>query len=549
MTDNKNVKDFNILVYTAENLPYIRKLAEENPLSKEIFDFCERVFTDSGEAEEFLMNNIRPFAKEQKCLTEFRSKQKALIKSIEKSAEQTRKKLEAEKRIAELEARTAVLPNWVWLDDRGNRRLDEIAFIEEFIGVYQLKYFSGSFFGIDGKTLTISISQTVQNLIGQYFTEKIAYITKRVVEGLQNKCYCDFILPDVYKIHIDNGYITTDEKGLFTAFIPKKEFCLNRLNVSYKPERKEPKKFLKLMHDLFKPEDIRTVQQFLGYLLLPTNRLQLAMIINGEGGEGKSQLGQIVADIIGEGNVLKDRVQRVEERFGLANCANRLLYLDDDLNGRALLETGNFKDLVTSMGLHEAERKGVQENPVQFYVRFLCFSNRVLEALHDHSEGFYRRLVILQTKPKKKSRKDIRNLAQIILAEEKEDIFAWMIDGLNDLIANGWELYISEESNMISELLKRENDSIEAFFTQNPYITLGEGGEIHTADLYTEYCYYCGDNAMKSVSVCAFSRVLNQRQTRYNIQKIDCLYINGKKARGFKGIKLSNTHFNTVQNY
>ena len=546
MNNSSKNENFNRLTYITENTKYITELAKKKPLSPEIFEFCKLAFANSNDAEEFLMNNVRPHAQEQKCLTDFRFKQRETLSYIRKAKEQADKEREIAERIAAREALEATLPRWVYFDNRGKKRLDEITFMDEFLEVYQLKYFNGNFYGIDGYTLNISVSQAVQDLLGQHFTEKIAYMTKRVVEGLQNRCYCKDIQPDIDKIHVKNGYITTDEKGEFTVFVPKKEFCLNRLNVEYTDEKRTPVKFLKYLNDVFKHDDIKTVKQYLGYLLIPTNRLQLCMIVNGAGGEGKSQLGEIMADILGDGNVLKERLQKVEERFGLANCANRLLYLDDDLDGKALTETGNFKVLVTSKGKQEAEMKGIQQNSAQFYVRFLCFSNHVLRSLHDHTEGFYRRLLILQAKSRAKERKDIRDLAEKLLKEEKEAIFLWILEGLNSLIASGWELYISAESKMISETLKRESDSIETFFTQNADLKLGEGGEIHTVDLYREYCYFCGDNAMKSVSVHIFSRVVSERMERYKIKKVAQLMINGKRAKGFRGITLTHTHTNSV---
>ncbi len=530
---------------------HIRELAKENPLDVEIFKFIEESFNiiffgDIEEAENFLDKFIMPFAKEKKCLTDFRQKKNKILRKIQKAAEQALKEQQALERKAERAAEMARLPNWIWIDDRGKRRLNEIDFIEDFSLTYQLKYFSGCFFGIDGRITNIAICQKVQSILGNYFTEKIAQMTKRVVEGLQNKCYCEEIEPSTNKIHISNGYLRTDEKGLFTVFIPQKEFCLNRLNVKYTEEKQKTKRFLKYLSEVYKPEDIRTIQQFLGYCLLPTNRLQLCLILNGEGGEGKTQLGQIFSDIIGEGNIIQNKLQKVQERFGLANCSNKLVFLDDDLDGKALIETGNFKTLVTSKGKLEAEMKNVQQNSGQFYIRFICFSNRVLQSLYDQTEGFYRRLLVLQTKPKDKSRITIRDLGELILKEEKTGVFQWLIDGLNDLISNDWNLYISENSQSLSETLKRESDSVELFFTENPYIILGKGGAIHTADLYTEYIYYCGDNALKPISEYVFPKIISERQKRYNIQKTDQLTINGKRARGYKGITFLKKHTNST---
>lgn len=516
-------------------------LAKENPLDRRIYEFCEN-FEKPESAEDFLDMFVRPFAIEQKCKTEYKEKKNQTLQKMKKAAAQRQKEADIQKRKAEHEALRRTLPDWIWIDDKGKQKLDEPAFIKNFSFEHQLKYFSGCFYGVDGLITNLAISQMVQGILSEYFTEKLAQTTRRIIEGLQNYCYCKEVKPPTDRIHIKNGFLKTDNNGLFTEFIPHREFCLNRLSAAYSEEKQTPERFLNFLNELLKTEDIRTVQQFLGYCLLPTNCLQLCLILNGAGGEGKSQLGYILADILGELNLIQSKLQRVQERFGMANCANKLVYLDDDLDGKALVETGNFKTLVTSKGKLEAEVKGVQQNSSQFYTRFICFGNKVLQALYDQSDGFYRRLLILVVKPRDKSRKAVRDLGDIILREEKEAIFQWMVDGLNDLIASGWRLYVSESSKAISEALKRESDTIDTFFTDNPDIILGQGGEIHTTALYNEYVYFCGDNALKPVSETNFSRIISERQNRYQIEKANQLVINRKRARGYKGIRFLKIH-------
>ena len=54
----------------------------------------------------------------------------------------------------------------------------------------------------------------------------------------------------------------------------------------------------------------------------------------------------------------------------------------------------------------DMERKGVQSYQSQLYVRFLCFGNGALTALHDKSDGFFRRQIVLTTKDRPAGRAD-----------------------------------------------------------------------------------------------------------------------------------------------
>ena len=72
----------------------------------------------------------------------------------------------------------------------------------------------------------------------------------------------------------------------------------------------------------------------------------------------------------------------------------------------ALKSTHYLKSLITAEMPMDLERKGEQSYQGQMYVRFLAFSNGDLESLYDHSDGFYRRQLILSVKKKPPDRED-----------------------------------------------------------------------------------------------------------------------------------------------
>ena len=72
----------------------------------------------------------------------------------------------------------------------------------------------------------------------------------------------------------------------------------------------------------------------------------------------------------------------------------------------------------------DVERKGIQSYQSLLYVRFLCFGNGALTALHDRSDGFFRRQIVITTKDKPEGRIDDPYLVEKMIAE-KEGIFLW----------------------------------------------------------------------------------------------------------------------------
>lgn len=120
------------------------------------------------------------------------------------------------------------------------------------------------------------------------------------------------------------------------------------------------------------------------------------MMILGKGGEGKSRIGLILNDMMGSAMNIGN-IQKVEtNRFARADLENRLLMVDDDMDMSALPKTNYIKSIVTAEAKMDLERKGVQSYQSQLYVRFT--------SLYDHTDGFYRRQLILTTKDRPKER-------------------------------------------------------------------------------------------------------------------------------------------------
>lgn len=68
-------------------------------------------------------------------------------------------------------------------------------------------------------------------------------------------------------------------------FTENKEFCLNRLPVNYEMKETKPERWMKFLSELLEEDDIPTLQEYMGYCLIPSNKAQKLLIILGKGGE------------------------------------------------------------------------------------------------------------------------------------------------------------------------------------------------------------------------------------------------------------------------
>ena len=125
--------------------------------------------------------------------------------------------------------------------------------------------------------------------------------------------------------------------GTFTEGKPA--IVRSRLPVAYNPDATAPVIWLNFLDGLLYAEDIPTLQEFIGYCLIPSNKGQRMMVIKGNGGEGKSQIGAVLSAIFGT-NMKDGSIGKISEnRFARADLEHILLCVDDDMRMEALRQT------------------------------------------------------------------------------------------------------------------------------------------------------------------------------------------------------------------
>ena len=186
----------------------------------------------------------------------------------------------------------------------------------------------------------------------------------------------------------------------------------------------------------------------------------------------------------------------------------------------------------------DVERKGIQSYQSLLYVRFLCFGNGALTALHDRSDGFFRRQIVITTKDKPEGRVDDPYLVEKMIAE-KEGIFLWCLEGLKRLVANDYRFTISERSkDNINAIVKDANNILE-FLASEGYLTFHEDSKAATSDLYTAYKEWCEDNAENALSMKSFANFLSQYAENWHLVPDNNIYRGkGKRCRGYRGVEV-----------
>ncbi|MBR5547891.1 MAG: DNA primase [Clostridia bacterium] len=397
-----------------------------------------------------------------------------------------------------------------WLDHKG--RINEVMFADHYLSRHPMRCIGGRLFTVDGLVEDENaLRWEIYGMIRVDVTTGLAKRTSQLLEAIKLACHAAPLPVQRDRIHVANGTYFLDGH-----FEPVKEFCHNRLPAAYLPEAGQPVQWLRFLDDLLEAEDIPALQEFFGYALLPVTKAQKMLILIGKGGEGKSRVGLVLRSLLGE-NMNTGSIQKVEtDRFARADLEYKLLMVDDDLRMEALTETHHLKSMVTLEDRIDIERKGVQSTQGVLYVRFACFGNGTLHALYDRSNGFYRRQLLITVKERKADRQDDPYLIEK-LRSERDGILLWALEGLQRLIANGYQFTISPRMEQNLEEAVAEGNNLVQFMESTDYIVLEKDAVACSTALYRAYGRWCEDNLEKPLSQKSFTQFLRQNESTYGI--------------------------------
>ena len=419
-------------------------------------------------------------------------------------------------------------PVWIAGD-----KINEVQFCKSFLEQYPMICINDTFFTVNGRVTDENrLRKQILNWIKPYVTAGIPKKINNLLDTMRVMSYSEPLPAYTDRIHLANGtYFLSGE------FDPVKDFCINRLPAAYNPNAATPTKWLAFLDQLLYPEDIATLQEYMGYCLIPTTKGQQMLFLVGKGGEGKSRVGLVMRAILGD-NMNTGSIQKVEiSPFARADLEHLLVMVDDDMKLEALPQTNHLKTIVTAEMEMDLEKKGEQSYQGMLYARLMAFGNGALRALYDHSDGFYRRQLILSAKPKDKSRWDDPFIAEK-LCSEAEGIFLWALEGLKRLIQNGYHFTKSERTQANIEASMREGNNILDFMDSEGYFLFKADDWITSKDFYEVYVMWCDDNAEKPLVRKTFINFLRSKEQKYNLEYNNYGHNReGRRVWGFLGIR------------
>ena len=258
-------------------------------------------------------------------------------------------------------------PTWY---DTKSRKIDEVEFCSWFMNKHPLRYVGGIFYDINGAVNIDAMRKEIVDILKPYVKTAIVRRANQIIEALRCEALTDKLPKHTDRVHFRNGTYFIDG-----GYIPEKEFCSNRLPINYNSDAPKPERWLKYLDELLYPEDIITLQEFMGYCFIPTTKAQAMLMLIGSGGEGKSRVGFVCRNLLGDNMTICSVNKLGYDRFALADQEGMLLMIDDDMKMEALADTGVIKAVVTMEDKMNLERKGQQSYQGYLYVRIPTHPN------------------------------------------------------------------------------------------------------------------------------------------------------------------------------
>jgi P4 family phage/plasmid primase-like protien len=197
--------------------------------------------------------------------------------------------------------------------------------------------------------------------------------------------------PDCQYINVQNGRL--EWKTLHLVPHTSAVFSTVQLPLAY-DESAECPAFDAYLTSTFDPDMVPLIEEILGWCLVPDRRFEQAVILTGEGENGKSVFLDLLSYLLGEANVSNVALQDLEEnRFKVAQLYGKLANVFADLDARGLQSSSMFKTLTTGDPI-DAERKHCDPFRFRSYAKLLFSANRIPPS-RDRTHAFYRRWLII----------------------------------------------------------------------------------------------------------------------------------------------------------
>jgi putative DNA primase/helicase len=319
--------------------------------------------------------------------------------------------------------------------------------------------------------------------------EKMEHLTSNQVTNGEKSEVLIKLMDNAYLMKTQERYLALEnglldcEKLKVIDFTPE-IFATVLLPAKYLEDNSRPI-FDKFLSEVASQKDIKRLQEWAGYTLIPGYPVKKGLILIGPTDSGKSTFLQAIKEILGIQNVSAATLQQLstaDQRFITSKLYKKLVNIAPDMPTSSLSDISIFKG-ITGRDLIPGEFK--YKHPFDFQPRSkLLFSANSLPSVSDEEDAFFNRwdIIVFHKPPSIDAR------LQEKLKEESSGILNWMIEGAKRIMENGLKFTDATPTAEAIRIWTRSANPVRAFFNE---CIAKEGNEERTAsDFYDAYKRY-----------------------------------------------------------
>jgi len=225
-----------------------------------------------------------------------------------------------------------------------------------------------------------------------------AYTTQfsnAVADKIEADTYVDdqdfFKTENIEEIPVNNGILNLKTRQL-TPFTPTKIF-FSKLPMDYNPEATCENISKHFNEVLSSQQDVKVLEEVFGSILLKDYRIEKAIMMLGDGRNGKGKTHSIMKAFVGQAYSVVALKNMKEDNFRVIDMHRQLVNLSGELSSMSLKETGCLKMLIGRDPIN-ADRKHL--NGITFVNHAtIIFAANELPRVYDNTAGFWDKWVLL----------------------------------------------------------------------------------------------------------------------------------------------------------
>lgn len=330
--------------------------------------------------------------------------------------------------------------------------------------------------------------RTVRTLKDRFASSHIPTMQSAVRHGIDLPTLTDS--PNPQYINMRNGMFDRNTGAIF-AHDPAMGSIV-QLPIEYDNQAICPK-FDRWLDEVI-PEDCHELLwEAIGYSLICGNPFHKAILLFGDGGNGKSTLLRVLTSMLGVENISNMTLRAMAEgTFETAELLGKIANIAGDIDARFLADSSTFKAITGQDRILAQKKYG---HPFSFTPWAVpIFSGNKTWRSNDDSEGYMRRWVIIPF-PNKVDRS--RPFDELELLAEIPGIFNKAMCHLPALM----QRQDFEPRGLALQLLnefKAESDAVRMWLSEDEKLTHKENYRTERKSLYRQFSLWCFENGYKS---------------------------------------------------